>query len=107
GGILVPQRDVLKAAIVQTDYYSRITTPWTKSVPSLNVSVVLPLIFNSEYYHRYFRAEQLLTAPEAWYVLDYTVGATKSASGEIQFQAVRDGTAHGVCVWFDAQLFEN
>jgi protein arginine N-methyltransferase 1 len=75
-GILVPQRDVLKAAVVQTEYYSRITSPWTNSVPSLNLSSVLPLLFNSEFYHRHFSLEQLLTAPRAWYVLDYTAGAT-------------------------------
>src|ERR1700688_415317 len=107
GGILVPQRDVLKAAVVETDYYSRIAAPWTKSVPSLDLSAALPLIFNSEFYHRNFNAEQLLTSPQAWYVLDYTVGATACASGKIEFRAVRGGIAHGVCVWFDAQLFED
>ena len=104
-GILIPQRDVLKAAVVQTDYYSRITSPWTNSVPSLNLSSVLPMLFNSEFYHRHFSPEQLLTAPLTWYVLDYTASATTWASGEMQFQATQNGIAHGVCVWFEAQLF--
>ncbi len=105
-GTLIPQRDTLKAAIIEApSQYERITSPWREAAPELNLSSPLALVLNHECYHLYFRSEQLLTEPQSWCVLDYQRGTSKNVAAELHFRAARPGTAHGVCVWFEAQLF--
>lgn len=106
GGAMIPQRDTLQAAIIEApSHYERITSPWRKAIPELNLSRPLTLALNHECYHLYFKSEQLLTEPQSWCVLDYQRGASRNAAAELTFKAARPGTAHGVCVWFKAQLF--
>jgi Methyltransferase domain len=106
GGIMIPQRDILKAAVIEAEeYYSRLTSPWRKSVPELDLSPsVLPILNQS--YGSSFRNDQLLTEALDWGLLDYTVGAGARVSAELDFNVVREGMAHGVCVWFEANLLE-
>ncbi len=107
GGIMIPQRDTLKAAVIEAEeYYSRLMTPWRKSVPELDLSPsVLPIL--NEFYRGSFKKDQLLTETLDWGLLDYTVGVGKRVTAELAFHAVREGVAHGVCLWFETALFEN
>jgi type I protein arginine methyltransferase len=106
GGILIPQRDTMKAAVLEADeYYSKLTAPWRNTVPGLDLSLTLPMVLN-RYYGATFKREQLLTEPQSWCELDYTSGAPTRAAAELRFCVARSGTAHGVCVWFEAQLCE-
>ncbi len=106
GGIMIPQRDTLKAAVIEADeYYSRLISPWQKSVPEVDLSPSLLPILNQSYSSS-FKKDQLLTQAQDWGLLDYTVGAPTRVAAELDFHAVRDGTAHGVCLWFETTLFE-
>ncbi len=106
GGIMIPQRDTLKAAVIEADeYYSRLTSPWQKSVPGVDLSPVLLTILNQTYSSS-FKNDQLLTQAQNWGLLDYTVGAAIRVTAELDFRAARDGTAHGVCLWFETKLFD-
>jgi len=106
GGIMIPQRDVLKAAVIEAkEYYEELTAPWQKAVDGLDLSLSLSLILNGSYGVS-FKPEQLLAEPLTWHVLDYTVGAATRAATELRFRIARTGTAHGVCVWFETKLFE-
>jgi protein arginine N-methyltransferase 1 len=90
GGAMIPRQDTLKAAIIEAPVqYERITSPWRKVVPKLNMAYPGALALNHEFYRRYFKSEQLLTEAQIWCV----------------FQAARPGMAHGVCIWFEALLF--
>ena len=81
GGTLIPQRDTLKAAIIEApSQYDRITSPWRKAVPELNLSCPVTLALNHECYHLYFKSEQLLTEPQSWCVLDYQGGTSRNAA---------------------------
>ena len=105
GGVLIPQRDVLQAAVVEAqEIYGQLTSPWQNAVDRLDLSFPLPLILNGSYSVS-FKREQLLTQPQAWHVLDYTVGAATHLTAQLCFRAARTGTAHGVCLWFETQLF--
>lgn len=105
-GIMIPQRDTLKAAVVAADeFYSGITAPWQNSVPGVDLSPSLAPILNHSY-GVFFKKDQLITQPQDWGVLDYTVGAAARAAAELEFHAEREGMAHGVCLWFEANLFE-
>jgi type I protein arginine methyltransferase len=106
GGCLIPRRDALKAAIIDAgDFYSKITSPWVKSIPSLELSPSLSLLLNGAYTSQ-FNSNHLLTEPQTWAVLDYSVGAKACPTGNLEFCATCAGTAHGVCLWFEAELLE-
>jgi protein arginine N-methyltransferase 1 len=107
GGIMIPQRDTLKAAVIEaTEYYAELTSPWRSLVPMLDLSSSLALILNQTYSVS-FKKDQLLTQPQSWGVLDYTVGATTRVTAELEFHAAREGTAHGACVWFEAKILDD
>jgi protein arginine N-methyltransferase 1 len=106
GGIMIPQRDTLKAAVIEADeYYSRLTSPWQKSVPGVDLSPSVSPILNQSYSSS-FKKDQLLTQTQDWGLLDYTVGPPTRVTAELDFHAARDGTAHGVCLWFETKLFD-
>ena len=106
GGVMIPQRDVLKMAIIEADEdYTRLLLPWQKTVSSLNFSPSLPIVLNGEY-GALFRTEQLLSEEQSWCILNYMAGIKANASAELRFRMTRSGTAHGICLWFETQLFE-
>jgi type I protein arginine methyltransferase len=106
GGRLIPQRDTLKAAIIEADdFYSKLLSPWVDAVPSLELSRSVALLLNGTY-TSLFNSDQLLTEPQTWAVLDYSVGAKTCASANLDLTTIRAGTAHGICLWFGAELLE-
>jgi protein arginine N-methyltransferase 1 len=106
GGILIPLRDTLKAAVIEAnDFYSQLVAPWQNSVSDIDLSPALSLTLNG-YEGNRFNAEQLLTGPQTWGVLDYSTGATACAAADLNFSVTRTGTAHGVCLWFETELLD-
>ena len=104
GGILIPQRDTLYAAIVESQkFYSEITSAWQSRVEDLDLSPVLTSIF-SDLHVTHINSEQLITEPQAWCVLDYTKSPSPRAAAALSFRATRSATAHGIALWFDTQL---
>jgi SAM-dependent methyltransferase len=107
GGRIIPQRDTLKAALIEAkDFYSRLVSPWSLPNLGLDLSPSLPRLLNGSYSSQ-FGNEQLLTDSQIWAVLDYSVGAKASAAADMCFSVGRPGIAHGLCLWFDTELFEN
>ena len=106
GGLLIPQRDTLKGALVEAEpSYSRLLSPW-RSPNGLDLTRMHPYILNQLQKVR-LQSEQILTDAREWAVLDYTSGASPRVGAEMEFVVERDGTAHGICVWFDTLLFGN
>jgi protein arginine N-methyltransferase 1 len=106
GGILIPQRDTLKASLVEaTDYYSRLTSPWRNAIRGMDFSSALSLVLHGSYPSQ-FKPEQLPTEAQSWCVLDYMAGVSQPATAELHFLLARPATVHGVCVWFETQLFD-
>jgi protein arginine N-methyltransferase 1 len=104
-GILIPQRDTLKAALIDAaDFYSRVVNSWQKSADNLDLSASLPLLLN-DHYGSHFKPEQLLSDPQTFCILDYASDAPDRAGAELTFTAARAGTAHGICLWFETRLF--
>ena len=107
GGIMIPRRDFLKAAIVDaSEYYSHLTSPWRASPSGIDLSHTLSLVLNDGY-TTYFKPDQLLTDSGCWCILDYQAGARANAAGDLSLRAVRAGTAHGICVWFETELADD
>lgn len=105
GGHLIPQREMLKAAVIEAaDFYSKLVSPWQKVSP-LNLSPFLPLILNASY-GGHFSSDQLLTDPQTWAVLDYSVGADPCPAADLDFSVTRACMAHGICLWFETELLD-
>jgi len=104
GGIMIPGRDILRAAVIDaSEYYSRLISPWGTYESGFDLSSSLPLILNA-CYSTHFKADQLLTESKDWCVLNYKTGAAANAAGDLCFKATRAGAAHGICVWFETVL---
>ena len=106
GGTLIPRRDVVWAAVVEApDAYEELTAPWEKNEFDLDLSAGSRLITNNWRKTR-LRPEQFLTEPVCWSTIDYREADSPDVTAEISWRALRDGTAHGVAVWFDADLID-
>jgi protein arginine N-methyltransferase 1 len=107
GGAMIPRRDVLMAAIVQAKrFYSELTSPWRACVEGVELSAPLRMVLNTTHSSR-FEADQLVSAPEKFCTLDYLGNPSSNASAKLVFRANRNEEAHGICVWFETELFEN
>ena len=105
-GCFIPRRDIIKVALIEAgDFYSRLVSPWLHSVPDLNLSRSLALLLNGLYSDN-FGSEQTLTEPQVFSVLDYAINPPNCAAADLDFRVTRDGTAHGLCLWFDTELVD-
>jgi len=106
-GIMIPRRDVLKAAVIEAEKaYSRLTAPWKTCVPEVELSIPLQLVLNSGH-SVIVKVEELMSEPEEVCTLEYMGDLEPNVSRKLIFRANRNGTAHGICVWFEAELHED
>ena len=106
GGVLIPQRDVLWAAVIEApEQYEEIVGPWGNQF-GLDLAAGRRLVTNTWRKSR-IKREQLLTDPVRWSTLDYYEVSSPDVRGEISWQAARRGTAHGLAVWFDSELADD
>lgn len=104
GGILIPARDVLWAAVVEVpEYYEGIVKPWDSP---MTLSSGRRLAVNDWSKIR-VTPEQLLGQPVRWHELDYDRVDDANFSKDIALPVMRNGMAHGMTIWFDAELFED
>jgi len=102
GGRLIPRRDILWAAVVDAaDCYEELVGPWNRF--ELDLSAGTRLITNNWRKTR-IRPEHLLAKPVCWATLDYYEVDSPDVRGEMSWRVERNGTAHGVAVWFDSDL---
>ena len=102
GGVLIPRRDVLWAAVVEaSEQYEDLVGPWRKF--DLDLSAGTRLITNT-WRKSYLKPEQLLVDPVRWTTIDYYEVEKADVRADISWRAARNGTAHGVAVWFDSEL---
>lgn len=106
GGVLIPARDRLWAALIEDPkLYRPYIEPWLRNDYGLDLDAGQPLVVNT-WRKVNARAEQLLVSPQHWATLDYYSVEQPNVSGELSWAVERPGTAHGVLVWFDAELAE-
>jgi len=104
GGVLIPHRDILWAAVVEApDRYEEIVGPWQNNRFELDLSAGTRLLTNTWRKTR-IKPEQLLVEPTCWTTIDYYEVDSPDIRAEISWRAARKGTAHGVAVWFDSDL---
>jgi type I protein arginine methyltransferase len=102
GGVLIPQRDTLHAAAVHApaEYASHAPVRLEDGVDMSAVSR-----FTTNLWQRAsLPADALLTKSVQWSVLDYGTVTDSSVHERFRLEVTRAGTAHGLAVWFDADL---
>lgn len=102
GGVLIPQKDTLRGAVIEAEAaYSRLCSPWGCDIRGLNLSPGRELSLHSIHTID-CKPGQLLTEAKPWAVLNYALGADRRVGETFTLRAVRPGTAHGICLWFEA-----
>lgn len=102
GGMLIPRRDVLWAAVAEApEQYEDLVGPWKRF--DLDLSAGERLITNT-WRKSYLKPKQLLVDPVCWTTIDYYEVKNVDVHAEVYWRAARNGTAHGVAVWFDSEL---
>ncbi len=105
-GRLVPQADTLWLALLEApDLHEKTVAPWTGGPLGLDLRGGLRYVSNS-WSKVHVKPSQLLSEPLPWAALDYGSLTASRVEGGGRCRATRDGTAHGLAVWFDAVLAE-
>lgn len=103
GGVLIPQRDRINAAVVESaEAYTFHAAPWA-ALAGLDPRAYSAVVTN-EWRRTGFTAAHLLTRSQRWCELDYRSTLESNVAASLSFTVDRGGTAHGIGVWFDAVL---
>jgi len=104
GGVLIPRRDRLWAAVVEAgDLYHQHLSFWHRNELGLNTGPAHRIVANT-WLGASLGSPQMLTEPHCWATLDYATVEVFSFGEQWTSAATRSGTAHGLAVWFDAEL---
>jgi protein arginine N-methyltransferase 1 len=104
GGTLIPQQDTLCVACVETpDIYAKFDAPWQTDRFGFDMRAARKIVTNSIRKEK-VEAGQLLTESSSFAVLDYQTIESPHVSAAINLQVTRSGTAHGLSLWFEAQI---
>lgn len=107
GGVLLPTRDRLRSGLVAApDRWDELVAPWGRDRDGLDFSDGRPLATSHwvGFGDHQPLQESLLSEPAQWGTLDYGTLSTSTYDGTAVLEATRPGTAHGLCLWFDAEV---
>lgn len=106
GGTLMPMRDTLKIALARSPkLYRSCHYPWRANDYGLDLSAGQPFAANSEL-KAYLKPRALLSAAQDLAVIDYRTITEPNVDTTVELLAEKDGIAHGLLVWFDAEIAE-
>jgi protein arginine N-methyltransferase 1 len=101
GGTLIPQSDVVWAAVVDDpDLYAGDTGPWRDNGFGLDMEAARQLVVNT-WNKRRVASDRLLTGLERWAAIDYRVVEDPNVSARVSWTVARHGTGHGFVAGFD------
>jgi protein arginine N-methyltransferase 1 len=106
GGTLIPQREQVWATLVEApDLHDNLSEPWRSGAYGLSLEAGVKHALNVVAGTR-FEREKAMSAHALLATLDFYDIASPNLEARISFEADRAGVAHGLAVWFDAQLAE-
>ena len=101
GGVMIPRRDTLWAAIVESPKLHHETVGvWGADVFGIDMTAARPAALGTWHKTR-FAPSDLVTAPACWGVLDYQSLQSPDVRGALQWIVGARRPAHGVAAWFD------
>lgn len=107
GGIQIPLRDVVRAAVVEApSMHRRLNEPWDTDRFGIDHSIVRDLNVNAwrRWHHSERKDARALTDAATWATLDYATVREPHVMGDLEWTVETAGTAHGLNLWFDATL---
>lgn len=106
GGVLIPQRDRLWAAVVEApDLFEPYMKPWVNNDYELNLLAGQQIVTNTWRKGR-VAPDRFLVEPRCWATLDYATIESPNVQAEVTWSVTRASTAHGLNLWFEATLAE-
>lgn len=106
GAVFIPRVDTLFAAPVEAEAaYRKLVEPWEDGNLGLRMGAARRQAVNTWSKAR-LDGDALLGEGRAWAVLDYRTMADPDVRASLEWTAARDGTAHGLSLWFHADLAE-
>ncbi len=105
GGICIPRRDRMRVALVEDVVVHGLTAGAWDCLDSVMAHQSLTRLIGNHWYRTHATQEQLVSPPMGWVTLDYDLPAPP-LRGDFAGDIIRDGTAHGLLCWFDADLTE-
>ena len=104
GGVQLPQGDVIRIALAgAAGEYERLTAPWSADFHGLDLRRGLPFVTNTMT-RPGLDPDDLLSPPQDAIRLDYRTITAPDARAHAVLRAGRSGRAHGLAIWFDAQI---
>jgi protein arginine N-methyltransferase 1 len=104
GGALIPRRDRLWGAIVEAPIvYAEHVAPWNGHGLGIDMRALQHLLINTWRRVRLSDAD-VISGHQRLAVLDYATIESHDMDVESTWIATRNGTAHGLCVWFETEL---
>lgn len=101
GGVLIPQRDVAWAAVVESpELYDRHTGPWRDNAFGLDMDAARRLVVNT-WNKGSVSPGELLTRVERWATTDYRVVDSADIRAAVAWEVERPGVGHGFVAGFD------
>jgi len=103
-GTLIPSRDTIRMAVVDSEEsYAPSNRPWLHN--HFNVDLSYAHRFAANVWSKVkIEASTLLCDPVTLAVLDYSTITDPDLTSSAKLIATRAGTAHGLLLWFDAEL---
>jgi protein arginine N-methyltransferase 1 len=109
GGLLIPKQDTLWVSLIEAQFvYKDLINPWSHPY-GLSMEEAKKIVLNrwSISDTDSFNTRNILTTPQRWFVLDYaSIESPNVSSSKLTLPVSRKGTAHGLLIWFDAELAE-
>ncbi len=104
GGVLIPGQDTVWAAVVcAPKLYEPHVTPWDDNAYNLDLSAARGRTTNHHHKGR-VKPEQLLVEPQLVATLHYPTITSPHTQAALHWIATDTDRAHGLSVWFDAEL---
>jgi protein arginine N-methyltransferase 1 len=104
GGVLIPRRDELWASVAEApELYGPLTDVWQEGYEGIDLRPACRLA-TSSWFRAHLTPGHLLAGPRRWITLDYWSESGTDFTSELTWTVERPGTAHGLAVWFDAEL---
>ena len=106
GGVCIPRRDYLYTALIEDDALHRRTVGAWCGLSEPLVHDSLTALMSNGWFGARASGAQLLSTPSPFVTLDYE-RSTPPLHSSWEARAERDGTAHGVLLWFDTELTDH
>jgi len=106
GGRLIPLKDTMYAAVFSSEAsYREVEFPWLKNDYDLDLTAGFSFVTNS-WIKKMTPDFQLCSNARVWGEIHYPSASETSLKGQVKLDIQSDGIAHGISIWFDAEIAE-